>query len=145
MIRLVNRFCVVALAALLTGVSHAEGLEPGNLMGLHMVSVTLKPNISLDEFEKAFVRDVLPEYEKNWPGLKAYLLKPFFHDSKNQFAIVWLFKTVGDRNRNFDANDRANELERAALAKVRPVEDRFKQKYGTYSVTYTHDDDWVVQ
>ncbi|HVT98004.1 MAG TPA: hypothetical protein VHE33_10895, partial [Acidobacteriaceae bacterium] len=83
--------------------------------------------------------------EKNWPGLRGYMLRPFFHDAKNQFAIVWLFATVEDRNRNFDAQDRANDLERAALAKVKPFEDRFKARYGDYTVTYTHDDDWVVQ
>ena len=73
------------------------------------------------------------------------MLRSFFRDSKNQLAIVWLFKTVDDRNRNFDAQDRANELERTALAKVKPFEDRFKQQYGDYSIAYTHDDDWVVE
>lgn len=73
------------------------------------------------------------------------MLRSFFRDSTDQLAIVWLFGTVEDRNRNFDAHDRANELERAALAKVKPFEDRFKARYGDYTATYTHDDDWVVQ
>ncbi len=135
----------IALVLPASTLSYAQGLEPGNLLSVHVVTVSLRPNVTLDDFRNAFVRDVLPEYEKNWPGLKAYLLKPFFGDSKNQLAIVWLFKTEADRNRNFDANDRANELEKAALKKVKPFEDRLKQQYGTYTVEYSHEDDWVVQ
>jgi len=109
------------------------------------MTVNLNPNVSMDEFKNFYVREVIPEYEKNWPGLKGYLLKSFFSDSKNSFAIVWLFKTEADRNRNFDANGRANELERAALEKVKPVEEKLKKLYGSYTVKYTHEDDWVVQ
>ena len=83
--------------------------------------------------------------EKSWPGLKGYLLKSFFGDSKNKFAIVWLFKTVEDRNRNFNADGSANELEKAAREKVKPIEEKLKKMYGNYTVQYTHEDDWVVQ
>src|SRR5690349_19572002 len=115
MTRALTRLLVTVFAPLAFGVCHAEGLEKGNLLSVHVMSVTLRPNVTLEEFKTAFVREVLPEYAKNWPGLQGYLLKPFFRDARNQFAIVWLFRTVADRNRNFDANDKANELERAAL------------------------------
>jgi hypothetical protein len=107
--------------------------------------VNLKPNVTIEDFIKFYVEHVLPEYEKNWPGLKGYLLKSFFSDSKNKFAIVWLFKTVEDRNRNFNADGSANELEKAALAKVKPIEDKLKAMYGDYTIQYTREDDWVVQ
>ena len=123
----------------------AQGLQPGNLLGVHVITVTLKPGATMDQFVNFYVHEVLPEYEKHWPGLKGYLLKAFFADSKNKFAIVWLFKTVEDRNRNFDADGRANELEKAALEKVKPIEEKLKNTYGGYTVEYTHEDDWVVQ
>ena len=134
----------VAAALLLSSGCFAQGLERGNLLGVHVMTVTLKPGATLEQFENFYVHEVIPEYEKNWPGLKGYLLKSFFDDSKNKFAIVWLFKTVADRNRNFNADGTANELERAALEKVKPVEEKIKQ-YGTYTVDYKHEDDWVVQ
>ena len=145
MLAFLNRLLLVCAVSFAPMPSLAQRLERGNLIGVHLITPDLRPNVTIDEFASAYVRDVLPEYEKNWPGLKGYVLKAFFRDSKNQLAVVWLFKTVEDRNRNFDVNDRANELERAALAKVKPFEDRFKQKYGNYSVTYTREDDWVVQ
>jgi hypothetical protein len=113
--------------------------------GVHVIIVTLKPGATMDQFVNFYVHEVLPEYEKHWPGLKGYLLKAFFADSKNKFAVVWLFKTVEDRNRNFDADGQANELEKAALEKVKPIEEKLKNTYGSYTVQYTHEDDWVVQ
>ncbi len=136
---------ITALLSLVSIVCHAQGLERGNLVGVHIVTVTLKPNATMDDFIKFYVQQVVPEYEKNWPGLKGYVLKSFFSDSKNKFAIVWLFKTVEDRDRNFNADDTPNELEKAALEKVKPIEDKLKKMYESYTVQYTHEDDWVVQ
>src|SRR5215813_14340509 len=140
-----KRMLILITLFLIANLSHAQGLEKGNLIGVHVVTVNLKPNATMDEFTKFYVEHVLPEYEKNWPGLKGYLLKSFFSDSKNKFAIIWLFKTVEDRNRNFNPDGTANELERAGLAKVKPIEDKLKKLYGNYTVEYTHEDDWVVQ
>ena len=142
---LLRKSLVAVTTLLISGFCYAQGLDRGNLIGVHVMTVSLNPNVSMDQFKNFYVREVIPEYEKNWPGLKGYLLKSFFSDSKNSFAIVWLFKTEADRNRNFDANGRANELERAALEKVKPVEEKLKKLYGSYTVKYTHEDDWVVQ
>jgi len=143
--RLSKRWVILILGLLVSSPSWGQGLESGNLIGIHVVTVTLKPGATMDEFKNFYVRQVLPEYEKNWAGLKGYLLKSFWGDSKNKFAIVWLFKTEADRNRNFDADGKANELEKAALEKVKPIEEKLKNMYGTYTVEYTHEDDWVVQ
>jgi hypothetical protein len=136
---------VVTTVLLFCGAGHAQGLDRGNLIGVHVVTVNLNPNVTMEQFTDFYVRKVLPEYEKNWPGLKGYLLKPFFPDAKNKFAIIWLFKTVEDRNRNFNPDGTANQLEIAARARVKPIEDQLKKLYGSYTVTYTHEDDWVVQ
>jgi len=136
---------ILIAVLLISSFCHGQGLERGNLLGLHVVTVTLNPNATIEDFKNFYVREVLPEYEKNWPGLKGYLLKAFDGQSKNKFAIVWLFKTEADRNRNFDADGKANELEKAALEKVKPIEDKLKKLYGTYTVQYAKEDDWVVQ
>ena len=142
---MLKRIVIIAAIFLIPAIYDAQELERGSLIGVHVVTVNLKPNVTIEDFIKFYVEHVLPEYEKNWPGLKGYLLKSFFSDSKNKFAIVWLFKTVEDRNRNFNADGSANELEKAALAKVKPIEDKLKAMYGDYTIQYTREDDWVVQ
>src|SRR5438034_8338539 len=83
-----KKLMLAAWIAVVSTLSFAQGLEPGNLIGVHVATVTLNPNATMDDFTKFYVEQVLPEYEKAWPGLKGYLLKSFFRDSKNKFAIV---------------------------------------------------------
>src|SRR4051812_32899833 len=100
---LLKRLMFLALSLSPSIPSCAQGLEPGNLLSVHVVTVTLRPNVPSVEFRKAFVLDVLPEYEKNWLGIKGFLLTPFFAHSKNQLGLVWFFKSVAARNLNFEA------------------------------------------
>ena len=122
--------------------SFGQGLQKGNLFGVHVITVNLKPNATLDEFKTFFVNKVIPEYEKQWTGLKGYLVKSMRGPYKNSFAVVWLFETESARNKYFNADDSPNELEKSALEKVKPIEEELK-KYRTYTIKYM--DDWVVQ
>jgi hypothetical protein len=118
------------------------GLQKGNLFGVHVITVNLRPHVTLDEFAAFFVSHVIPEYEKQWTGLRGYLVRSVRGEYKNSLAIVWVFKTEAARNRYFTADDKPNELEKAAFERVKPIEEELKQ-YGTYTVKYM--DDWVVQ
>jgi hypothetical protein len=57
-----KRWLAMAVVLLFPALCHAQGLERGNLLGLHVVTVTLNPNVTMDDFTNAFVREVLPEY-----------------------------------------------------------------------------------
>ena len=126
-------------------VSQASALETGNLFGIHLMTVTLKPGVRMEQFQGFFVAKVLPEYEKQWPEIKGYLLKSFSPKSKNSFAVVWLFKSVAARNKYFTPGGKANALELKAREGVKPIEAELKAKFGSYTVKYTDEDDWVVQ
>src|SRR5205085_394274 len=75
---------ILVVSMLISSTCWAQGLERGNLIGTHVVTVTLKPGATMDQFVNFYVHEVLPEYEKHWPGLKGYLLRAFFADSKNK-------------------------------------------------------------
>jgi hypothetical protein len=119
------------------------GLQRGQLFGVHVLTVTLKPDVTLDQFIQVFVSRVIPEYEKHWIGLHGYLVQSARGPSKNRLAIVWLFESEAARNRYFTPGDTPNDLEKAGLEAVKPIEAWLKEHYGTYTVTYL--DDWVVQ
>jgi hypothetical protein len=137
-----NHLLLIVSILLITTAGFGQGLKKGNLVGIHRITVSLKRNVTLEQFERFYVDKVLPEYEKAWVGLNAYLLRSF--RDKNSFAVVWLFESEAARNKYFTADDKANDLERAAYEKVKPIEEELK-KYGTYTVDYKNDDDWVVR
>ena len=137
-----KKLLIIVAIVLISSLSFAQGLQKGNLFGLHMITVNLKPNTTLDEFKRFFVANVLPEYEKQWIGLRAYLLNSVRGPYKNSFAIVWLFETEAARDKYFNTDGTPNDLEKSALEKVKPIEKEL-EKYGTYTIKYM--DDWVVQ
>jgi hypothetical protein len=150
LISIANRLLLVISMLLIASVGCAQGLQQGlrqglqkgNLFGVHTITVDLKPGVTIEQFRDFFVGKVLPEYEKQWVGLRGYLVKSF--KVKNQFAIVWLFESEAARNRYFTPDDKPNALEKAAYEGVKPIEEALKQ-FGTYTVKYTDADDWVVQ
>ncbi len=119
-----------------------QQLHKETLFGVHLITVELKPGATIDQFKSFFVKEVLPDYEKHWKGLKGYLVKSVRGPSKNRFAIVWVFDTEAVRNSYFNADGTPNALEKAALDKVKPIEEKLA-RFGTYTVEYM--DDWVVQ
>ena len=121
----------------------ADALETGNLFGIHVMAVKLKPGIGMAQFQDFFVHKVLPEYEKQWPEIHGYLLKSF--KQSDRFAVVWQFDSVAARNKYFTADGKANALELKAREGVKPIEAELKARFGDYTVTYTDGDDWVVQ
>ena len=50
----------VAAALLLSSGCYAQGLERRNLLGVHVMTVTLKSGATLEEFESFYVREVIP-------------------------------------------------------------------------------------
>ena len=133
------------IAVLLTATvcfADGDGLQKGNLFGVHVITVTLRPNVTIDEFKTFFISKVIPEYEKHWDGLKGYLVQSRRGEYKDRFAIVWLFTSEAARNRYFTRDDKPNALEKAAYLAVGPIEEELK-KYGTYTIAYH--DDWIVQ
>jgi len=133
-------FIIAALFS--ANLTFAQQLQKGNLFGVHVITVQLKPNATMEQFTTFFVNQVLPEFEKHWDGLKGYLLKSARGEYKNSFAITWMFKTEAIRNKYFNADDTPNDLEKAAWEKVKPIQKEL-EKYGTYTVKYM--DDWIVQ
>ena len=139
-----RRFSLILPALLMfASASEAGALETGNLFGIHVMSVKLKPGIAVTQFEDFFVHKVLPEYERQWPEIHGYLLKSF--KQSDRFAVVWRFNSVAARNKYFTADGKANALELKAREGVKPIEAELKAKFGDYTVTYTDGDDWVVQ
>jgi hypothetical protein len=137
-----KKIVIVITAVLIANLIFAQPLQKQTLFGVHLINVKLQPGVTLDQFKTFFTDSVLPEYEKNWSGLKSYLLKSARGPNKNSFAIMWLFKTEATRDKYFNADGTPNELEKEALEKVKPIEEKLK-KYGTYTIKYM--DDWVVQ
>ena len=142
LIPFMKKIFLLLTLSLSSGLCFSQTLHKETLFGVHVITVQLKPGATMEQFKNFFVTYVLPEYEKQWKGLKGYLVKSARGPYKNRFAIVWLFDTEETRDSYFNSDGTPNEFEKAAFTKVQPIEEKLKQ-YGTYTIEYK--DDWVVQ
>lgn len=126
---------------LLTGLTFGQTLQKGNLIGAHVTTITLQPGVTMEKFMDFYKSKVMPEYEKNFPGMKAYLVKSLRGENKDSFGGFMVFETEADRNKYFAPDGNYTEAGNAAYAKLKPALDELN-KLGTMTTKYN---DWLVQ
>jgi hypothetical protein len=129
-------FALVLVAALAFG----QSLQKGNLVGLHVATINLNPDVTMNQYKDFFVNSVIPEYEKNY-GAKAYLAKGIRGENANSFAFIFVFESEKMRDKYFNADGSSNDVGKAVNEKMQPTMDKLN-KLGTSTSKYT---DWVLQ
>lgn len=132
------------MAALTLGAatfSFSQGLQKGNLLGFHVMTIELKPNATMEQFKTFYTTKVIPAYEKQLQGSKLYLVNGIRGENANSMGIIYLFTSEKARNRYFNADGTLTTLGSAASEKLKSIDQQL-EKIGTYDTRYT---DWVVQ
>jgi hypothetical protein len=124
----------------LVGISYGQTFQKGNLVGTHIISVTLQPGVTMEKFIEFYKNKVMPEYAKNFQGMKPYMIKSLRGENKDSFGGFMVFKSEADRDKYFKADGSYSDLGTAAYAKLKPVLDELA-KLGTMTSKY---DDWLV-
>ena len=136
-----KKLILIGAIILVSNFSFGQSLQKGNLVGLHIMTVNLNSGATMDQFQTFFISKVIPEYEKQFQGVKGYLVKAVRGENNNSFGIVWLFDTEQSRDKYFVADGNPSDLGKSAIEKVSVIEKEL-EKLGTYTTKYT---DWVIQ
>ena len=136
-----KKLLILSVFVLLAGTAFGQALQKGSFIGFHLVTVDLKPRVSMDQYVSLLKTAFLPAYEKEFKGLKLYLLKGVRGANKNGIAIAFFFKSVEDRNKYFREDGSCTELGKKAYDHLASIANEMK-KLGTMSTNYT---DWIVQ
>lgn len=135
-----KKLVFLSVLILLTGLTFGQVLQKGNLVGTHVMTVTLQPGVTMEKFIDFYKSKVMPEYEKNFPGMKAYLIKSLRGENKDSFGGFMVFKSEADRDKYFKADGSYTDLGTAADKKLKPVFDELA-KLGTMTSKYN---DWLI-
>jgi hypothetical protein len=130
----------LAAMILLSGSLFGQGLQKGNLVGVHVMKVTLQPGVTMEKFVDFYKTKVLPEVDKNFPGMKATITKSLRGENADSFGGIMFFKSEADRDKYFKPDGNYTDLGNAANLKLKPVYDELA-KLGTMTTTYN---DWLV-
>jgi hypothetical protein len=132
---------LIAAMILITGIASGQPLQKGNLIGTHVVTVSLTPGVTLEKFLDFYRTKVIPEMEKNMPNSKLYVVKGIRGENKESFGLIAVFKSSQERDKYYNADGSDSELGKTVNAKIKPVMDELG-KLGTVTTKYT---DWIVQ
>ena len=126
----------IAVAFILfAGVAFGQTLQKGSVLALRTDAPTLNPGVTMNQYEDFMINKFAPEFEKNFPGIKVFLLKGDRGEHKDGYAILIFVESAEDRDNIFGAEDA--ELH----GKLIPLMEELG-KFATFSNNYT---DWVIQ
>jgi len=126
---------------LFLGISFGQSLQKGNVLGLHVITVTLKPGVTMDQYIDFFTNKYMPEMEKDFPETKGYIVKGVRGENENKFGMIFSFKSLEIRDKYFPTPDEFSDLANVGFQKLQPLTDELN-KLGTYTSVYT---DWVIK
>ena len=135
-----KKFIIIIFLTAIAKFSFAQQLQKGNLIGVHVMTITLKTGVTMEQVENFYTQKLIPAYENAFEGTKGYLIKARRGENENKLGVIWWFKTEQDRDKYF-TSDGFTEAGNAAMAKIEKW-DKERDELATETDTYT---DWVVQ
>jgi hypothetical protein len=136
-----RKLIMVTALLLFAGMVFGQTLQEGNLVGMHVVKVELKPGATMDQFTDFFNKTIKPAWEKAYKDMKVFAAKGIRGESKDEFGMIVIFKNAAARDRYYDMDGNPNELSAKVMEELAPVTAE-AEKIGTWTSTYT---DWIVQ
>ncbi len=82
-----KKLILIAALIIAANFSFGQKLQKGNLMGLHVMTVHLKPNVRMEQFKTFFISEVIPAYEAQF-NVQGYLIRGIRGVNKNSFFII---------------------------------------------------------
>ena len=132
---------ITAALLLVAGTTFGQTLQKGNLIGTHVTTVDLKPDVTMEQWQEFYISKVIPEIEKHYTGWKFYLTKGIRGENENSIGSIVVIKSEEHRDKYYNEDGSLNELGIAIQEKLKPVIEEL-EKLGTYTFTYT---DWIIQ
>ncbi len=138
-------FLLCLLLGIATTQLFSQTLKKDAVIAVNTYTFTLKPEVTMDQFIDFYVNKYIPEFEKNYPGVKEFLLTGNRGEKKNQIGVVDYFESVAIRDKYYPIeNDTTmNAVVKAAQERMKSVNEeagKFFASGGTRVYT-----DWLIK
>ena len=135
-----KKLIIAAAFILLAGVAYGQTLKKGIVISFHTTTVTLNPDVTMDQYLDFYLNKFIPELEKALPGVHWFICKGDRGVNENGYASVMYMESLEVRDKYWPEMDVTSELGKSAFAKLQPVTDELN-KLGTATTEYT---DWKI-
>ena len=135
-----RKLLIITALLLFAGIAFGQTLQKGNLIGLHVLSIELKPGATMDQYIDFFNEKTKPAWEKTHEGMKIFVMKGIRGEHMNEIGVIVQFTKEAARDQSYNADGSLNEFGQKVQEKMAPIIAE-GEKIGTYTSKYT---DWLV-
>ena len=123
----------------------AQTFKKGAVVAVGTYEMTLNPDVSLNQFLEFYTNKYVPEFEKNWPGVKQYLMIGDRGENKNKLGVILIFESTAVRDKYYPVEDAetTSDAVKAANEKMKVMGAEIS-KY-VVSGTRTTYTDWIIK
>jgi hypothetical protein len=118
-----KRLILIAAVIIMAVTTYGQTFQKGNCFTVHIYSVTLAPDVSLDKYFDFIETRLFPEYEKYMPECKVYLAKGIKGECVNCYSLITVFQSEADMLKYFNWDGTGTDLTKANSARVKPLFD----------------------
>lgn len=133
---IMKKFLFVITALLIAGTLYAQPLQKGNHIGTHVVTYELQPEVTFEQFEKFYLDEFIPEYEKIRTGWEFTLLKGNRGIHKDKLLVIIKMESNKIRDKYYNKDGSTTDFYKKTGEKVKPLYTKLKT-YITYTTEYT--------
>jgi len=121
-------------------ITYGQTLQKGSYVGIHVLTINLIQNVTMDQYLDVYKNKLIPAYEKNFQS-KCFLTKVFRGECENCYGVIIVWKSEADWNKFWKKEGGLTDLGQAAMDKLQPLINEL-EKLGTITSKYT---DWIIQ
>jgi len=136
-----KKLIIAATFILFAGIAFGQPLQKGGILGVHHITITLNPGVTMDQYLDFFNNKMIPEFERHFDGWKGFTVKGNKGENVNEYGMVWYIESVKDYTNYYKNDGGLTDEGEAATEKSQPIVDEL-EKLGTWTSTFT---DWVIQ
>ena len=141
-----KKIIIAAAFILLAGVAFSQTLQKGNILGLHVITVNLDPDVTYNQWENFGLTKYIPAVNKEFQGdIELYYAKVDRGDDENGLCLLWIFKSAEIRAKYFTQEGTSLELFNSKIEKVIQTLGDEMSKLGTSNYSRVHFNDWIIQ
>jgi hypothetical protein len=135
-----KKLLLILALVLMTKLVYCQNLQKGNFVGFHVMTITLDPNVTMNQYLDFYKSKIIPAYESNFQA-RCYLVKGIRGEFVNSYGIMIIWKSETDRDKYFNKDGGFNEYGKSIADKLKNLTDEMT-KLGSETSKYT---DWIVQ
>jgi hypothetical protein len=137
-----RKLLVVTALLLFAGIAFGQTLQKNGVVAIHMWTVKLNPDVTMNQFLKFWEEDFIPTFEEAIPEMKAFVIKGAQDHNKYQYGGLYVWESMEELRKYFNSDGSPTENAAPALEKMTSMMDEIA-KYGEF--TYTADDYVIIQ